>query len=146
MVARNYAIAGALATAVFATFVILAQSHVALIPYLTPTVLEVQGLKDAYNVEDRATFDVIVKGYGSNCHMLQVAATSQSGDRVSYYKRADDCRVMTIIHGPYNFTRSFEYGNQVFAKQGAYKLDAQFEDLIDGNKASITKSITVNAR
>ena len=100
MAARNYAIAGAWATGAFATFVILAQSHVILIPYLTPTVLEIRGLKAAYSVDDRATFDVIVKGFGSNCHMLQVVATSQSGDRVSFYKKADDCRFMTVMHGP----------------------------------------------
>jgi hypothetical protein len=145
MDARIYLWAGGAAVAVI-TFVVLAQSHIILVPRLSPTILEVQGLKDAYSINDKASFSVTAKGYGSNCHMLQVEARSQNGERASYYKKADDCRFMTITHGPYNFTRSFEYGDEVLGRQGTYTLDIQFQDLVDGSGASQTRSFAVTAR
>ena len=83
------------------------------------------------------------KGYGSNCHMLQVQATNQNGERASYYKKADDCRFMIITHGPYNFTHSFEYGSEVLGKQGTYVIGIEFQDLVDGNHVSETRSFVV---
>ncbi|MEO9294494.1 MAG: hypothetical protein ABI347_02725 [Nitrososphaera sp.] len=146
MNARNYAVAGGITAVVVAVFVFLAYSHVILVPHLSPTILEIHGLKDTYSINDKTSFTVTAKGYGSNCHMLQVEARGQNGERASYYKKADDCRFMTITHGPYNFTRSFEYGNEVLGTQGTYTLDIQFQDLVDGSGASQTRSFMVNAR
>lgn len=141
-----YVGAGA-AAATFAIFVALAQSHVVAVPYLTPAALEIHGLQETYGVNGTANFTVSVKGYGSNCHMLQVETLylgNDQGERVSFYRKADDCRFMTITHGPYNLTRSFDYGGQnVFGAEGPYKLEVQFEDLVDGTKASTTRDIHV---
>lgn len=134
---------GGAAAAIAAIFVLLAQWHIILVPSVSPTLLQVDGLKSEYSRGDKAIFSVTAKGYGSNCHLLQVQATDQNGERASFYKKADDCRYMVITHGPYNFTRSFEYGNEVLAKQGTYNIDIQFEDLKDGTKVSVTRSIAV---
>lgn len=144
MVRYRYAIAGAAgAAAVFGVFLALAQAHIILVPFFTPTILQVEGLRQNYRVGDDASFLVRVDGYGSNCRMLQ-AEVLLDGERASYYRKADDCRLMVITHGPYNFTRSFDYDSEVLGKEGTYKLDVQFEDLVDGSKASATRTFTVN--
>lgn len=141
---RIYAILGGAAAIAFGIFVALAQAHVIFAPVFTPTVLHVEGLRQDYRVNGDASFLVKVSGYGSNCHMLQVEILDEEGERASYYRKADDCRFMTITHGPYNFTRSFEYGGEnVLGKEGSYKLDVQFEDLVDGSKASVTREFAV---
>jgi hypothetical protein len=145
MTARNYVISAGIVAAVFAIFVALAQSQVIFVPYITPTTLQVDGLEQSYGPGKNATFTVGAKGYGSNCHLLQVETQDKDGYRASFYSKTDDCRFMIITHGPYNFTRSFDYGSEVFAKQGPYKLDVQFQDLVDGRKASVTKSFIMRA-
>ncbi|MEM3161083.1 MAG: hypothetical protein QXJ74_09905 [Nitrososphaera sp.] len=146
MVRVAYLAAGA-AAAGFAVFVALAQSQVIAVPYFTPAVLEIQGLQDTYGVNGSANFTATVKGYGSNCHLLQAELLyldGSEGERMAYYRKADDCRFMVITHGPYNLTRSFDYGGQnVFGREGDYKLQVQFEDLIDGTKASETRDLQV---
>jgi hypothetical protein len=146
MVRLVYAAAG-VAVVGFAIFVALAQSQAIAVPYLTPATLEIQGLQETYGLNGSANFTATVKGYGSNCHLLQAELLylgTDSEERVSYYKKADDCRFMTITHGPYNLTRSFDYGGEnVFGKEGDYKLDVQFEDLVDGTKASVTRNLQV---
>lgn len=147
MAMRPYAIVGA-AVAAFATFVALAQLHVIAVPLFTPAVLDVSGVQETYNINGNANFTATVKGYGSNCHMLQTEIVylgdEAEGERVSFYRKADDCRFMTITHGPYNLTKSFDYGGEnVFGKPGNYKLDVQFEDLVDGSKASFKKDLMV---
>lgn len=141
-----YVAAGA-AAAVFAIIVALAQSFVIVVPYLTPVALEIWGLQEAYDLNGSANFTATVKGYGSNCHMLQAELLYLGGgseERVSYYRKADDCRFMTITHGPYNLTRSFDYGGEnVLGREGDYKLDVQFEDLVDGTKISVTKDLQI---
>lgn len=144
MAGIKYAIAGGAAAAAFGIFVALAQAQVILVPYFTPAALEVQGLDDSYQVNGPAQFTVVAKGYGSNCHMLEVAAT-QEGERVSYYKRADDCRFMEITHGRYNLTRSFEYGSEALGKAGQYTVDIRFEDLADGTRAVTSRTFEVQA-
>lgn len=144
---RYYILAGVSAFMLLMIVIFLAQLQIIVIPYLTPTILEVQGLRDSYSIDDRAAlFNITLKGYGSNCHMLEVEAIGQGGERSSYYRKADDCRFMTIMQGPYNFTKSIDYGNEVLGKQGSYKLHIQFEDLVNHNKAAATKSFTVNTR
>lgn len=142
---RNYAVAGGAAAAAVVIFVMLAQLHVILVPRLSPTLLQIDGLKSEYSQGDKTSFSVIAKGYGSNCHLLQVQATDQNGERASFYKKADDCRFMIITHGPYNFTRSFEFGSEVTGKQGTYTLDIEFQDLVDGNRVSETRTFAVKA-
>lgn len=139
---RKYAVAGGAAAAAFGVFVALAQAHVILVPYFTPAVLEVQGLEASYEADGPAQFTVTAKGYGSNCHSLEVQAVHE-GERVSYFKRADDCRFMEITHGQYNFTRSFEYGSEVLEKAGAYSVDIRFEDLVDGTKTETVRTFEV---
>jgi hypothetical protein len=138
----TYAAAGGAAAAAFGVFIALAQAHVILVPYFTPVALEVQGLESSYQSGVPAQFTVIAKGYGSNCHSLEVEAMHE-GERVSYFKRADDCRFMEITHGQYNFTRSFEYGSEVLGKAGAYTIDIRFEDLVDGTKAETERMFQV---
>jgi hypothetical protein len=140
-----YAIAGGAGAAAFAVFVALAQAHVIFVPYFTPTVILVEGLREEYRAGEDVDFIVSVEGYGSNCHMLQVETLDAEGERASFYRRADDCRTMTITHGQYNLTRAFDYdGSTVLGKGGTYDTKVQFEDLIDGTKASVTRKFTVN--
>jgi hypothetical protein len=139
---NRYAVAGGAAAAAFGIFVALAQAHVILVPYFTPAALEVQGLAPSYEIGQDARFDVTANGYGSNCHMLEVEAV-HGGERVSYFKRADDCRFMEITHGQYNMTRPFEYGTQVLQDTGQYTVDIRFEDLIDGTKAQTSRTFQV---
>lgn len=145
MKGHKYAIAGATgAVAVFGVFVALAQAHVIFVPFFTPAVLQVEGLREDYSANQDMSFTVRVDGYGSNCHMLQVEILNEDGARKSYYRKADDCRFMTITHGPYNFTKTFEYGGEnVLPTDGTYKLDLQFEDQIDGTKVSMTRILRV---
>lgn len=142
MARTTYAISGGAAAAAFGVFVALAQAHVILVPYFTPAALEVQGLAASYQEGEQARFTVAAKGYGSNCHMLEVEAL-QGGERVSYFKRADDCRFMTITHGQYNMTRSFEYGSEVLQKTGQYTVNIKFKDLIDGTSAETIRAFQV---
>lgn len=141
----KYAIAGAGgAVAVFGIFVALAQAHVIFVPFFTPAVLQVDGLREDYRVNEDISFTVSVDGYGSNCHSLQVEILDGDGERASYYRKADDCRFMEITHGQYNFTRAFDYGGEnVLSSEGTYKVDLQFEDLIDGIKVSTTRTLRV---
>lgn len=138
------------AAAAFVIFVALTQSHVITVPYLTPTILEIQDLQETYEMKDSANFTVTVMGYGSNCHMLQaeiVYLGVPGGERVSFYRKADDCRFMTITHGPYNLTKSFDYGGEnVFGREGTYRLDVQFEDPVDGTKSSAMRNFSFGER
>ena len=141
---KTYAVAGGAVAATFVVFVALAQAHIILVPYFTPAVLRVEGLGQEYGLGQDVSFQVVVNGYGSNCHMLEVEALDERGERVSYYRRADDCRFMTITHSQYNFTRPFDYdGQTVIANEGTYKIEFQFEDLVDGTKASATRTLVV---
>lgn len=141
MAGRKYIAPAGAAVVAFGVFVALAQAHVIMVPYFTPAALKVQGLGDSYNSGEPVRFTVVAEGYGSNCHSIEVEATHE-GERVSYFKRADDCRFMEIAHGRYNFTRSFEYGSEV-GQAGRYTVDIKFEDLIDGAKAEKTEMFTV---
>lgn len=142
---KLYAVAGGAGAAAFAVFVALAQAHVIFVPYFTPAILQVEGLRDEYGAGEDANFTVSVKGYGSNCHMLQVEALDEQGDRASFYRRADDCRFREITHGQYNLTRAFDYdAGIVLGRGGTYSIDVQFEDLVDGTKASAARTFTVN--
>ena len=137
--------AAAVSAAGLLVFVVLAQAHVIFVPYFTPVTLQVEGLQTDYQVGQDVSFRVSVDGYGSNCHMLQVETLDNEGERISFYRRADDCRVMSISHGKYNLTRTFDYdGPTILANEGTYNLDVRFEDLIDGTKKSSTKSFSVN--
>jgi hypothetical protein len=140
---RTIAVAGgAAAVAAFSIFVALAQTHAIVVPYFTPIGLQVDGLMGKYAAGEKARFSISANGYGSNCHSLQVEAT-QDGQRASYYKKEDDCRFMTIMHGQYNFTRSFDYGSEVMGKAGSYTVDIKFKDLIDNSEAHVTKTFEV---
>ncbi|WP_337863922.1 hypothetical protein [Nitrososphaera sp.] len=136
----------ATAAAAFGVFVALAQSQAISVPYLTPTTLEIKGLQEApYGTGDVARFSVTAKGYGSNCHALEVEALGEDGKRLSYYRKADDCRYMPITYGPYNFTRPFEYGKEVLASgAGTVRLNILFEDLVDGKRVSETRSLRIS--
>jgi len=140
---KTIAIAGGVAAlATFAIFVTLAQTHAIAVPYLTPVGLQVDGLKEKYTAGEKVDFSITANGYGSNCHSLQVE-TMQDGQRASYYKKEDDCRFMTIIHGQYNFTRSFDYGSEVAGRAGSYTVDIKFKDLVDNREAHDTKMFEV---
>ena len=139
----KYAIAGGAAAAALGVFVALAQAHVIFVPYFTPATLRIEGLQQRYSVNGDATFTVTADGYGSNCHMLQVEILHE-GERAAYYRKADDCRFMEITHGRYNLTRTFDYGGEdVLGREGDYMLQVQFEDLVDGTRASATKTFQV---
>lgn len=139
----KYVVAGGAAAAAFGVFVALAQAHVIFVPYFTSATLRIEGLQETYAVDGNATFTVTADGYGSNCHMLQVEILHR-GERMSYYRKADDCRFMDITHGRYNLTRTFDYGGKdVFGMEGDYNLQVQFEDLADGTKASATRAFRV---
>lgn len=142
--ARLYGITGAAAVVVaLGVFVALAQVHAIHVPYFTPTKIELKGLEQTYPVAGDVAFTATVIGYGSNCHMLQAEILFE-GERKTFYKKADDCRFMDIASGPYNLTRSFEYGGkEVFGHKGAYDLDVRFEDLVNGNNASIRKTFNI---
>jgi hypothetical protein len=143
---KQYAIAAAAggAAAVFAIFVALAQTNAIAVPYFTPVALQVDGLKEKYAAGENASFAVTANGYGSNCHSLEVEAThNDNGERASYYNKEDDCRFMTITHGQYNFTRSFDYGSKVMGKAGMYTVDIKFKDLVDNKEARVTKTFEV---
>ncbi|MGI0019186.1 MAG: hypothetical protein ACREAY_01805 [Nitrososphaera sp.] len=142
MALREYAKYGGITAAIFAVFVVLAQAQAISVPFFTPATIRVNGLGDNYGLNGDATFTITAHGYGSNCHALQVEAV-HDGERKSFYRKADDCRYMEITHGPYNFTRSFEYGSEVLSSKGEYKLDVRFEDLVDGRKASLTRNFSV---
>lgn len=144
MALRDYAKYGSAAAVTFAVFTAFSQAGVLSVPYFTPAIISIEGLDDAYSAGQRANFVVAAKGYGSNCHMLQ-AELIHEGERKSFYRKADDCRFMEITHGPYNFTRSFEYGSEVLNSKGGYKLDVYFEDLVDGRKASLSRNFSVGA-
>lgn len=140
----RYGVIGGVAASTFIIFAALAYMQVIFVPYFTPATLQIEGLRQEYNTGENMTFIVSVNGYGSNCHMLQVEALDQQGERVSYYRKADDCRFMTITHGPYNLTRTFDYdGEKVFGSESTYTLDAQFEDLVDGTRASTTRNLII---
>jgi hypothetical protein len=134
--------AGGAVAVVFAIFVALAQTHAISLPYFTPVALAVNGLKEKYAVGEKASFSVTANGFGSNCHSLEIEA-KHDGQRASYYKKADDCRFMTITHGQYNFTRSFDYGSEVMGKVGTYTVDMQFKDLIDNKQVRVTKTFEI---
>lgn len=143
----RYAIyAAGAAIAVFAIFVTLAQVNAIAVPYFTPITLQVDGLKTGYAAGENATFAVTANGYGSNCLSLQVVTThDDSGQRVSFYKKAEDCRYIPIIHGQYNLTRAFDYGSQVMGKAGKYTVDITFSDLIDNRQARLSKTFEVKS-
>ena len=143
MTSRNYLVTGAAASVAFVVFLILAQSNLILIPYLTPAIIETHGLNDRYTAGSMVTFSISVKGYGSNCHMLQAEVTNQTGGREYYYRKADDCRYMVITHGAYDLTRTFKYNSETLEEHGTYKLDIKFEDLKDGTQASTTRFFVV---
>lgn len=133
----------AAAAVAFGVFVALAQAHAIRVPYFTPTKIELEGLEQTYPAAGNVTFTATVSGYGSNCHMLQAEILFE-GERRTFYRKADDCRFMDITSGPYNLTRAFEYGGkEVFGQEGAYDLDVSFEDLVNGNKASIRKTFNI---
>lgn len=141
---KRYAVIGGITASAFIIFAALAYMQVIFVPYFTPVTLQIEGLRQEYHAGESMTFVVNVNGYGSNCHMLQVEALNQQDERVSYYRKADDCRFMTITHGPYNLTRAFDYDSEkVFGSKGAYKLDVQFEDLVDGTRASATRNLII---
>ena len=142
MAVREYAKYGGITAAIFVVFVVLAQTQAISVPFFTSTIVKVDGLGDSYGLNDDATFTVTAHGYGSNCHALQVEIT-HDGERKSFYRKADDCRYMELTRGPYNFTRSFEYGAKVLDAKGEYKLDIRFEDQVDGKKASLTRNFSV---
>jgi hypothetical protein len=141
MASVKYVVA-AIAAIAFGVFVMLAQYHAILVPYFSPAKIEVQGLESAYRADAPIQFDVLVRGYGSNCHMLEIEAVHE-GQRVSYYKKADDCRFMEITQDKYNLTRSFEYKDQVLEKIGVYTINVRFEDLINQTNADMKKTFEV---
>lgn len=133
---------GAAAVTAFTIFVALAQMHAIAVPYFTPIGLQVDGLKEKYAAGEKASFSITANGYGSNCHSLQVEAM-KDGQRASYYKKEDDCRFMTIMHGQYNFTRSFDYGSEILGKAGLYTVDIKFKDIVDNREVQVTRTFEV---
>ncbi|SRR5581483_2910813 len=137
---------GAIAGIAFSIFIALAQLQTIYAPYFTPTTIDLKGLQNRYDINGTLNYSVIVKGYGSNCHQLEVVTTRQGAnlERVSYYSKADDCRFIVISHGSYNFTRQFEYGGPlVLGEAGTYIIDVTFVDLVDHHSTLIRKSIIV---
>lgn len=133
----------------FSIFAVFAQTQALYVPILTPTTMAFEGLQAKYRINDTLSYAIDVKGYGSNCHQLEVITTYNGAktNRVDYYSKADDCRFMTITHGPYNFTRSFSYGGKsIFGKEGNYTVDATFTDLIDHQITTSKRSFIVQRR
>jgi hypothetical protein len=135
------AAAGA-ALSIFAVFVALAQIQSIFVPYFTPVRLQVDGLMEKYAQGQNGIFNITAAGYGSNCHSLEVQA-DYGDQRVSYYNKADDCRFMMITHGPYKYTRSFEYGTKIMGKEGTYTVNIIFKDLIDNKQVQTTRKFEV---
>ena len=140
---------GAISTATtFSIFMILAQTQTISVPIFTPTTVLIEGLQEKYNVHETVNFVVKIKGYGSNCHQLDVSTSILDAthiNRVAYYSKADDCRFMAIIHGPYNFTKAFSYGGggAIFDKEGTYTIDATFNDLVDHHSVRVKRPFFV---
>jgi hypothetical protein len=131
--------------AAFGFYIILAEAQLIFVPVFTPTTLSIDGVAASYPVNSSINYSVTVKGYGSNCLALKATITNeQSNSQVAFFRKADDCRYMTISYGAYNYTRSFSYqGNAVLGKAGDYLLHVEFTDEITGDKQVLDKTFKV---
>ena len=143
-------IAAAVAAAVaFGAFVALAQAHAIFVPYFTPTRIDFQGLEDQYPVNGSMNYLISLNGYGSNCiafeaEMVREESLLPEGEQVAYYSQVQDCRVIEISEGPYNYTRSFSYGGPVvLGKPGNYQINVNVFDQITRQNHTDARSFIV---
>ena len=130
-------VAVALSVIVTIVFIALAQAQVVFLPYFTPTKIEFHGLEDRYPVNGTMTYDISLKGYGSNCigftaQMLREDSSATGGEeRVAYFSKTDDCRKIRVSQGAYNYTQNFSYsGYVVIGRTGDYKVKVDVFDEI----------------
>lgn len=140
---------GAAAAIAFGGFVALAQAHAIFVPYFTPTRIEFQGLQDRYPASGSMSYDISVKGYGSNCIAFKAEVLREDNslaggqESVAYFNRIQDCRIINISQGPYNYSQSFSYGDIVLAKPGDYRVDVEVLDQITKQNHTDTRSFRV---
>jgi len=139
--------AAAAAAVAFGAFVALAQAHAIFVPYFTPTRIEFESLEDQYPVNGSMSYSICLKGYGSNCIAFEAGIFREDGpdeERVAYYSQVQDCRIIDVSQGPYNYTRSFSYsGDTVLGKPGDYMVDVDVLDQETGQKYAETRSFIV---
>lgn len=136
------------AAAIIGVLIALAYQHTIVVPYLSPTIVIVDGLRPEYEQGDMVNYNVKVSGYGSNCLSLELRtyriSNGNEDDAVYYYKKADDCKHMEISYSQYNYTRAFTYGGPpITGTPGKYKVTIDFIDLVSNQKASTNGFFTV---
>jgi hypothetical protein len=126
-----------LSVVAFTTLVVLSQAQVIFLPYLTPTSIEFYGLEDQYPVNGSMTYSISLKGYGSNCigftaqTLHKKSSVPEGEERVAFFSKTDDCRKITISHGPYNYSQNFSYsGHVVLGDPGDYRVRVHVFDRI----------------
>jgi hypothetical protein len=139
------------AVAVFGLFIALAQAQVIFVPYFTPARIEFQGLEDQYFANGSMSYTISLKGYGSNCVALEAGIFRQDDsllegeERVTYFSQKQDCRIIDISQGSYNYTKSFSYsGNTVLGKPGDYQVKVTVVDQISKEKHTEKRSFVVS--
>jgi hypothetical protein len=131
-----------------ALFFLLAYQHTIIMPYLSPTILTVNGLQPIYNQGGMLSYSLKVDGYGSNCLSLTIRTllTPSEGqeNEVYYFKKADDCKHMKVIFGQYDYMRTFTYGGApITGTPGKYKIVIDFVDLVNNQKVTGTRFFEV---
>ena len=134
----------------FASFFALAQAQLIFMPYFTPAKIEFHGLEDHYPVNGSMSYDISLKGYGSNCigftaQTLRKDSSVPGGqERVAYFSKTDDCRKIHVSQGAYNYTQNFSYsGNVVLGYPGDYRVEVAVYDEITGQNYREMRAFTV---
>jgi hypothetical protein len=133
-------IAGAIIASAFGIFVVIAQAQLIFVPFFTPTRIEIEGLESQYPANGSMAYTISLKGYGSNCIAFEASifrvdvSLPQGEERIAYFGQKQDCRIINVSQGQYNYSKSFSYiGNAVLGKSGDYKVEAEVVDQITGH-------------
>jgi|GEM_PF-2039936 len=142
---RVIVLTSAVAVAAVGILVAMAQSHAILVPYLTPMRIEFVGLESEYPVNGTMNYSISVRGHGSNCIDFQAQMIrGMDKERVAYFGEVQDCRKIEIVHGPYNYTKSFTYsGSTVLGVAGSYQVLVNVHDQITDQNHSEMRSFIV---
>ncbi|HEU4605153.1 MAG TPA: hypothetical protein VFS46_02825 [Nitrososphaera sp.] len=142
------AFTGAVAVA-FGTFIALAQAHVIFVPHFTPMHIEFQGLEGRYPANGSMNYSISLEGYGSNCIAFEAEVVRENSslpeeeEQAAYYGQIQDCRVIKVSEGPYNYTRSFTYGGAVLGRPGNYQIIVDVFDQITRQNYTDSSSFIV---
>ena len=143
-------IAGATIASAFGIFIAIAQAQLVFVPFFTPTRIEIKGLESQVPANGSMAYTISLKGYGSNCIAFESGifrendSLPQGEERVAYFGQKQDCRVIAISQGQYNYTKSFSYtGSAVLGKSGDYRVEVEVIDQITGQNYSERRSFSV---